>query len=196
MRGGANPPGSRTPITAACSILAVLIASWNCCLAQPVSNTGKGLDPGQVAQLKACVQHTYDQMESSSETVCSGSNHPHYFDSGGNTESPTYIINYDLKNWPGYQYIAGSQSKTILNGACTFDMGATITSPTNFACAFYVAGCGLGKGGGNIRGYCTVKIHYVPQASDIARIKEYCLSTVLGVTATKPGLFPGSCYLP
>jgi hypothetical protein len=172
------------------------ILNTNFCNAQSAFTSGTQLDPSQVSRLNACVQQTYNQLQANSETACSGAAHPHYFDAG-NQDDNTYPIDYSLEKWPNYQYVAGSQSATIINGACTFDMnGTAIASSTHFLCVFHVAGCGFLKGGGNIRGYCSVRIHYIPQAADIIQIKEYCLASVLGQNAFKPGSFPGTCELP
>jgi hypothetical protein len=165
--------------------------------AQGAFLSGHQPDPNQVSLLNACVTQTTSDLQTASETLCTGQNYPHYFEAG-NTDDDTNVINYSLQDFPYYQYISGTQAAKILDGECTFDMnGTSITSPTNFACSWHVAGCGPLKAGGHIKGYCSVKIHYMPQSWDVIRVKEYCFAaTILGLPATRPGTFPGSCILP
>lgn len=149
-----------------------------------------------IAQVDQCVEATYNQFITQSQSVCQGVSK--YYDSGGNTNSTTQENFYNLgPDFPGYRFRNGTQSAVQLGGACKHEIQAIFQKDDQFLCRYFTEGCGLSKGGGHVRGYCSIGIEYYPRPGDIAKIKKYCLSKFSGgPVLSQPTAYPKSCVLP
>jgi hypothetical protein len=155
------------------------------------------IDEQTMAKVDDCVKSTYEAFKSNSNSLCVGATK--YYDSGGNTGSTTARNRYTLDppDWDGYSYVPGSGGAHQIGGLCVHDLFAVIESPKQFLCLYHTRGCGLTKGGGHVRGYCTVSIEYTPRDGDVAQIKRYCLSKFSGGTLLPmPKSNPVGCTLP
>lgn len=130
-------------------------------------------------QIDQCVEQTYNKFIAESQSLCVGQSH--YYDSGGNQSSNTQTIRYGFpENMSGYRFRAGTGATNVEGGACVFEIHANVESEQSFSCIWYTKGCGFTKGGGHVKGYCSVEIEYIPKLGDVINIKNYCLAKYTG----------------
>ncbi|QND46963.1 hypothetical protein HB780_14585 [Rhizobium lusitanum] len=150
-----------------------------------------------MSQIDQCVETTFNAFVSGSKSTCVGVSK--YYDSGGNTNSSSHNNYYDItdEEWGGYRYKKGTEKVFHEGGACIHEMSASIINDTKFLCYYYTKGCGELKGGGHVKGYCSVDVEYLPRAGDVVAIKRYCLSKFSGGTVLPTPLsYPVGCELP
>jgi len=178
------------------SLAAVLLTPLHSS-AQLIQDTAtRSLSPDQISQLNACVEQTYNEMVSDSETRCTMPQ-PAYA-AAGNTDSHTLNLRWKVGSAPfaSYVFVPGSAAVTHNQGQCVHDVNPAIENPTTFLCQLFTKGCGFLKEGGHVWGACAVSVKYVPQNGDLASIKEYCFAKVTGAAISKPTSYKKGCVLP
>jgi hypothetical protein len=168
------------------------IGAWlalTCASAQQLTGEGTSLSEEQVKKLNVCIELTYREMRTNSQSQCHTNERYYPADGGG---SIRVKIRFNVP--ASYTFVPGTQSATH-NGQCTHNVYANWRSETSFECEWEAAGCGLFKEGGHVRGFCTVAIRYVPQDGDMVRVKEYCLSSLFGGNTAKPTVTKVDCSL-
>lgn len=172
-------------------VIAVLLAA-----PMPSRANPSVIDKRTMAQVDQCVEAAYNQFITLSQSMCRGE--IKYYDSGGNMSSTTQKNSYNIgPDFPGYRFRSGTQSATQIGGACEHEINAIFQTDSVFTCRYYTKGCGPTKGGGHVRGYCSIGIEYIPRAGDVAKIKKYCLSKFSGgPVLPQPVAYPKSCVLP
>ncbi|MEY9402003.1 hypothetical protein ABIF79_008378 [Bradyrhizobium japonicum] len=156
--------------------------------AQQLLGSGRSLDRDQVERLSKCVEVTFNEFSQSSISQCQ--TRTEYFPAGGGGHvrvKKPYRVPFEH-----YEFVAGTQSATQIGGQCEHNLYANWQGTATFQCEWETSGCGVGREGGHVRGYCSISIRYIPQAGDIAKIKEYCLAKEFG-GGTKPIVSPVSC---
>lgn len=174
-----------------CYLLASLAAQQfaiSIATAQQPVGSGRSLDQGQVERISKCVETTFNEMSKNSQSQCRTATN--YFSAGGG-DHLRIKLNYRVP-FPNYQFVAGTQSATQIGGQCEHNLYANWQGPTTFQCEWETSGCGIGREGGHVRGFCSISIQYIPQAGDVAKIKEYCLANEFG-GGTKPPVNPVPC---
>lgn len=148
------------------------------------------LDAGQVAALDLCIEKTFADLTNASTSTCKTD--VRYFAAGGGGHVRVKI-RFDVPK--NYDFVRGTERATQIGGLCEHNLYANWQSTKRFECEWETSGCGSGRGGGHVRGFCSISIRYVPQRTDIVVIKEYCLNSILGGTAPKPSASPVGCRL-
>jgi hypothetical protein len=151
------------------------------CVAQIATGTGTSLNQDQVKRISDCVETTFNEMKKLSQTACKT---PTIYAAAGGSNHVRFKLNYHVP-FKNYEFVAGTQGATQDDGECEHNLYANWTNNSEFQCEWETSGCGFGKEGGHVRGYCSISIAYKPQPGDLDKIKEYCLAKEFG-GGTKP----------
>ncbi|GGC71149.1 hypothetical protein GCM10010994_32060 [Chelatococcus reniformis] len=165
--------------------IAVLFA---CAPAVAQQESGYPIGQKDAEIIQACVKQEYSQMQNSSRSACRTPER-YYAAKGG--DHVRVKIPYPAPQ--NYKYVSGSGTAVQTSGSCEHNLYVNWMSEAQFQCEWETSGCGQFKEGGHVKGYCTMDMVYVPQSGDLRKIKEYCVASVIGGTATKPPISSVAC---